>query len=153
MKIDEKFFMSKAVEAALEAMNKDEGGPFGAVVVKDNNIVGFGKNQVNINTDPSAHAEVMAIRNACKNLNSLDLSGCILFSSCEPCPMCLGAIYWAKLDKVYYGCSIIDSSSIGFEDKHIYNQIDVKKEDRQIPFIQIHREIALEPFQKFINAT
>ena len=148
---DKKHFMNKAVEAGLEAIHKKEGGPFGAVVVKDDKIIGYGKNQVEKETDPTAHAEVVAIRNACKNLGDRDLTGCILYSSCEPCPMCFGAIYWANISKVYYGCSIIDSSGIGFRDRFIYEEIKLDHEKRESPFDQIYREDCLQPFKEWAN--
>lgn len=142
-------FMLEAVNAALKGMQNNEGGPFGCVVVKDGKIVGRGNNKVTSNNDPTAHAEVMAIRDACKNLNSFQLEGCEIYTSCEPCPMCFGAIYWARPDKVYYGCSQKDAADIDFDDEFIYKEIELPYEKRSIPFEQVARDIALEPFQKW----
>ena len=113
-------FMSEAVKAALKGMNNNEGGPFGCIVVKDGKIIGKGNNKVTSTNDPTAHAEVTAIRDACKNVGSFQLDGCIIYTSCEPCPMCLGAIYWARPDKVFYGSNQQDAANIGFDDEVIY---------------------------------
>ncbi|MFT4780712.1 MAG: guanine deaminase [Psychroserpens sp.] len=142
-------FMKEAVNAALKGMNNNEGGPFGCVVVKDGNIVGRGNNKVTSTNDPTAHAEVTAIRDACKNLDSFQLNGCEIYTSCEPCPMCLGAIYWARPDKVYYGSNQVDAANIGFDDEFIYKEIPLPYSERSIPFEQLAREIALEPFQEW----
>jgi tRNA(Arg) A34 adenosine deaminase TadA len=142
-------FMSEAVKAALKGMSNNEGGPFGCIVVKDGEIVGRGNNKVTSTNDPTAHAEVTAIRDACSNLGSFQLDGCIVYTSCEPCPMCLGAIYWARPDKVYYGSNQVDAANIGFDDEFIYKEIPLPYEERSIPFEQVGREIALEPFQKW----
>lgn len=148
-KDNENKFMLEAVNAALKGMQNNEGGPFGCVIVKDGKIVGRGNNKVTSNMDPTAHAEVMAIRDACKNLNSFQLEGCTIYTSCEPCPMCFGAIYWARPDKVYYGCSQKDAADIDFDDEFIYKEIELPYEKRSIPFEQVARDIALEPFQKW----
>ena len=148
-KTSQETFMQEAVSAALKGMNNNEGGPFGCVVVKDGKIVGRGNNKVTSNNDPTAHAEVMAIRDACKNLNSFQLEGCEIYTSCEPCPMCFGAIYWARPDKVFYGCSQKDAADIDFDDEFIYKEIELPYEKRSIPFEQFARDIALEPFQKW----
>ena len=142
-------FMLEAVTAALKGMQNNEGGPFGCVIVKDGKIVGRGNNKVTSNNDPTAHAEIMAIRDACKNLNTFQLEGCEIYTSCEPCPMCFGAIYWARPDKVYYGCSQQDAANINFDDEFIYKEIQLPYEKRSIPFEQLARDIALEPFQKW----
>jgi len=142
-------FMKEAVHAALNGMKNNEGGPFGCVVVKDGKIVGRGNNKVTSTNDPTAHAEVTAIRNACKHLKSFQLDGCEIYTSCEPCPMCLGAIYWARPDKVYYGSNQIDAANIGFDDEFIYKEIPLPYSERSIPFEQLAREIALEPFQEW----
>ncbi len=142
-------FMLEAVTAALKGMENNEGGPFGCVIVKDGKIVGRGNNKVTSNNDPTAHAEIMAIRDACKNLNTFQLEGCEIYTSCEPCPMCFGAIYWARPDKVYYGCSQQDAADINFDDEFIYKEIELPYDKRSIPFEQLAREIALEPFQKW----
>ena len=142
-------FMLEAVNAALKGMENNDGGPFGCVIVKDGKIVGRGNNKVTSHNDPTAHAEIMAIRDACKNLNSFQLEGCVIYTSCEPCPMCFGAIYWARPDKVFYGCSQQDAADINFDDEFIYKEIELPYEKRSIPFEQVARDIALEPFQKW----
>ncbi|HOW21948.1 MAG TPA: nucleoside deaminase, partial [Tenuifilaceae bacterium] len=120
---DEKF-MDEAIELAIKGVMSDEGGPFGAIVVKDGRIVGKGNNHVTSTNDPTAHAEVMAIRDACRTLNTFQLNGCVLYTSCEPCPMCLGAIYWARLDKVFYSANRHIASYHGFDDSFIYNEVN-----------------------------
>ena len=147
--MEKKEFMQQAVEAALTGMNNNDGGPFGCVIVKNGKIVGKGHNKVTSTNDPTAHGEVMAIRDACKNLNTFNLEGCELYTSCDPCPMCLGAIYWARLEKVYYGSTQVDAANIGFDDQFIYDEIPLPYAERRIPFIQIARDIAIEPFQKW----
>jgi len=142
-------FMQEAVKAALKGMNNNEGGPFGCIVVKDGKIVGRGNNKVTSSNDPTAHAEVTAIRDACKNLKTFQLDGCEIYTSCEPCPMCLGAIYWARPDAVYYGSNQEDAANIGFDDEFIYKEIPLPYSERSIPFKQLGRDIALEPFQKW----
>ena len=142
-------FMNEAVKVALKGMNANEGGPFGCVIVKDGEIIGRGNNKVTSTNDPTAHAEITAIREACKNLHSFQLEGCIIYTSCEPCPMCLGAIYWARPDKVYFGCSQQDAATIGFDDEFIYKEIELDYQKRSIPFEQLARNEALEPFQKW----
>lgn len=141
--------MREAVNAALKGINNNEGGPFGCVIVKDGIIVGRGNNKVTSTNDPTAHAEVTAIRDACKNLDSFQLEGCEIYTSCEPCPMCLGAIYWARPDKVYFGSTQQDAANIGFDDEFIYKEIPLPYDKRSIPFEQLARDIALEPFQKW----
>lgn len=136
-----------AIEQSEKGMQQNEGGPFGAVVIKDGKIVGRGNNKVTSSNDPTAHAEVMAIRDACKNLNTFQLDGCILYTSCEPCPMCLGAIYWARPDKVFYANTREDAAAIGFDDDFIYNEINVSMDERKIPFEQIARDEALRVFE------
>jgi len=142
-------FMKAAVKVALEGMNNNEGGPFGCVVVKEGEIIGKGNNKVTSTNDPTAHAEVNAIREACKTLNSFQLEGCEIYTSCEPCPMCLGAIYWARPDKVYYGSNQIDAANVGFDDAFIYKEIPLPYSERSIPFEQLGRNIALEAFQEW----
>lgn len=142
-------FMSEAVKAALKGMRNNEGGPFGCIIVKNGEIVGRGNNKVTSTNDPTAHAEITAIREACKNLNDFQLEDCIIYTSCEPCPMCLGAIYWARPKKVYYGSNQQDAANIGFDDEFIYKEIPLSYEKRSIPFEQCGRDIALEPFQKW----
>lgn len=146
---DNEKFMSEAIKAAIRGMDADEGGPFGCVIVKNGKIIGRGNNKVTSTNDPTAHAEVIAIRDACKNLNSFQLDDCIIYTSCEPCPMCFGAIYWARPAKVYYGCNKDDATQIGFDDSFIYKEIPLPDDKRSIPFEQCAREIALEAFQKW----
>ncbi|MDY0090834.1 MAG: nucleoside deaminase [Flavobacteriaceae bacterium] len=142
-------FMLDAIEQSRTGMKNNEGGPFGAVIVKDGKIVGTGNNQVTSSNDPTAHAEVTAIRDACKNLNSFQLDGCIMYTSCEPCPMCLGAIYWARPDKVFYANTREDAANIGFDDDFIYTEINVEMSERKIPFEQISRDEALKVFNEW----
>ena len=146
-----KAFMMEAIRLGIEGMNNDEGGPFGAVIVKDNEIIGRGNNKVILLNDPTAHAEIVAIRDACNRIKTFQLDECILYTSCEPCPMCLGSIYWARPKKVFYGCNKSDAAEIGFDDEFIYKQLELKNELRQIPFITIERENALEAFKIWSN--
>ena len=125
-------FMRKAIALSIENV-KNGGGPFGAVIVRDDEIVATGVNRVTANCDPTAHAEVSAIREAARKLGTFDLSGCEIYTSCEPCPMCLGAIYWARLDKMYYGNNKTDAKNIGFDDSFIYDELELKPEDRKLP--------------------
>lgn len=141
-------FMKRAIELAIKSV-ENNGGPFGAVVVKDGKIVGEGSNSVTTDNDPTAHGEVVAIRNACKKLDTFDLSGCELYTSCEPCPMCLSSMYWARIDRYYYGCTQEDAKSIGFDDSYIYKQIDLKPELRDLQSMQIQREEAIVAFQRW----
>ncbi len=142
-------FMQAAIDLALEGMRAGKGGPFGAVVVKDGKIIGRGSNSVLATNDPTAHAEVTAIRDACKNLGTFQLDGCELYTSCEPCPMCLGAIYWARPMKVYYACTRQDAAEIGFDDEFIYEEIEKPLDQRQIPAQQLLRAEALQAFQEW----
>jgi len=142
-----KEFMTAAIEMAIEGVRSGQGGPFGAVVVKEGVIVGKGNNRVTSANDPTAHAEVVAIRDACKNLGDFQLEGCEIYTSCEPCPMCLGAIYWARPSKLYYGCNKHDAANINFDDDFIYKEISIDNEKRKIPFIPFMREEALASFK------
>ena len=141
--------MSKAIELAKKGVNSNAGGPFGAVVVKHGKIIAEGYNKVTSKNDPTAHAEVVAIRNACKKLNSFQLDDCIIYTSCEPCPMCLGAIYWARPKKVYYACTREDAANIDFDDEFIYAEIIKEINGRKIPFINILREEASKVFKNW----
>lgn len=143
--------MRKAIALSIENI-KDGGGPFGAVIVKDGKIIASGVNRVTANTDPTAHAEVNAIRKASKKLKTFDLAGCEIYTSCEPCPMCLGAVYWAHLDKMYYGNSKNDAKNIGFDDSFIYDEIDLKPEERQIQTTQLIPEEAIIAFNTWAAA-
>ncbi len=149
--IHNEIFMREAIKLAEEGMLKGEGGPFGAVVVKDGVVVGRGWNQVTSLNDPTAHAEVMAIRDACKNLKDFQLVGCDIYTSCEPCPMCLGAIYWARPRNIYYGCNHDDAAAIGFDDSFIYKEINVEPSMRKIPAICLLRNDAKHVFEKWIQ--
>lgn len=140
--------MREAINAAFEGM-RQKGGPFGAVVVKNGEIVGKGSNCVTETNDPTAHAEVVAIRDACKNLGSFQLEGCEIYTSCEPCPMCLGAIYWARPDKVFYACDKNDAADSGFDDAFIYKELELPAAERKVPFVQMSREEALRIFTEW----
>jgi tRNA(Arg) A34 adenosine deaminase TadA len=128
----EKKFMNEAVRIGLEGMRNNLGGPFGCVIVKDNEIIGKGCNSVIATNDPTAHAEIVAIRDACKNLQSFQLDECEVYATCEPCPMCLGALYWSRPKKVYYASTRADAANIGFDDSYIYEQISLPIEQRKI---------------------
>lgn len=147
--MDEKQFMLKAIELANENVLKANGGPFGAVVVKDGKIIGEGINKVTTNHDPTAHAEIVAIRQACDQLGTFDLSGCEIYASCEPCPMCLGSIYWARIDKLYYAATKDDAAKANFSDAHIYQEFNLPKEKRALPSSQLLREDALRVFSNW----
>lgn len=148
--MDKKDFMRKAIALSIENV-KNGGGPFGAVIVKDNEIIATGVNRVTANHDPTAHAEVSAIRAACEKLNTFDLSGCEIYTSCEPCPMCLGAIYWAHLDKIYYGNNKHDVADIGFDDSFIYDELALTPENRQKASETMLRNEAIEAFKLWEN--
>ncbi len=141
-----KKFMRKAIALSIENI-KNGGGPFGAVIVKDGKIVSTGVNCVTVNSDPTAHAEIIAIRKASKKLGSFDLTGCDIYTSCEPCPMCLGAVYWAHLDKMYYGNTKSDAKNIGFDDSFIYDELELKPENRQVRTTQLLPEEAIVAFE------
>lgn len=140
-------FMNKAVNVAIKGVLNNEGGPFGCVVVKDGKIIGTGNNRVTSSNDPTAHAEIMAIRQACEHLKSFQLDDCIIYTSCEPCPMCLGAIYWARPKKVYYGANKSDAAAIGFDDDFIYRELELDLDKRRIPFEQLERKNSLKAFK------
>ena len=139
--------MEEAIRLSQEGMEGNEGGPFGCVIVKDGLIIGRGFNRVTSTLDPTAHAEIVAIRDACRNLNNFQLDGCILYTSCEPCPMCLGAIYWARPAQVYYACSREDAAGAGFDDEFIYKEISQLLELRRIPMVQLLRDQAKVVFE------
>ena len=139
------FFMQKAIELSIKNIHNN-GGPFGCVIVKNNKIISEGVNGVTQNNDPTAHAEIVAIRNACKKLNTFDLSGCELYTSCEPCPMCLSAIYWSHIDLVYYGNSRENAAEIQLDDKFIYDEMKKDINERKIPLKQILKDEAIKAF-------
>ncbi|MDZ7740709.1 MAG: nucleoside deaminase [Bacteroidota bacterium] len=144
-------FMHRAIELAMENTQQNHGGPFGAVVVKDGKIIAEGKNLVTSRHDPTAHAEIMAIRNACEVLGSHQLEDCEIYASCEPCPMCLGAIYWARPKAVYFGAGRQDAARAYFDDSFIYKECNTEYHDRRIPFKQIQRDKAIEVFLKWME--
>lgn len=141
-------YMLFAIEEARMGIRAGHGGPFGSVIVKDGEVVGRGHNQVILNNDPTCHGEMMAIRDACKRLNTFDLSGCILYTTGEPCPMCFGAILWANIEKVYYGCNVLDTEEIGFRDNKFYNMTDKEKQE----FSKcLDREECKKLYQEYMN--
>ena len=139
--------MARAIQLSIDNVLAGRGGPFGAVVVKDGDIIAEGVNCVTSTNDPTAHAEIVAIREACKKLGAFELTGCEIYTSCEPCPMCLGAIYWARPDRVYFGNTAADASNAGFDDSLIYSEIPQPHSQRKIPMIQMMRDEALEAFR------
>ena len=141
-------FMMRAVELSMESVDKGT-GPFGAVVVKENKIISEGFNTVTLVKDPTTHAEIVAIRSACKVLNNFSLKGCELYTTCEPCPMCLSAIYWARIDKIYYANTRDDAQKIDFSDAQIYEELNKPIKERKIPMQQMMREEALKAFEKW----
>lgn len=140
--------MRKAIELSIDNV-ANGGGPFGAVIAKEGEIIATGVNRVTANCDPTAHAEVSAIRAACGKLGTFDLSGCEIYTSCEPCPMCLGAIYWAHLDKMYYGNNKTDAKNIGFDDSFIYDEIDLTPANRKLPSEILLPEEAIKAFEQW----
>ena len=139
-------FMMKAIELSIKSVDIGT-GPFGAVIVKDNKIISEGFNTVTLSNDPTSHAEIVAIRSACKNLNNFSLKGCDLYTTCEPCPMCLSAIYWARIDKVYYANTRNDAQKIDFSDALIYEELNKTIKERKIPMHQMMRDEALKAFE------
>lgn len=142
----DKAFMQKAIELSIQNVDNG-GGPFGAVIVKDGRIIATGVNRVTANNDPTAHAEVSAIREACRNMADFRLNGCTIYTSCEPCPMCLSAIYWAGISKIFYGNTKEDAEAIDFSDKFIYEEIARETSQRSIPTRMMMRELALKAFR------
>lgn len=144
-------YMRLAIELSYKGMQQAQGGPFGAVVVKDGKIIGQGSNEVTSANDPTAHAEVVAIRNACKNLNSYELFGAEIYCSCEPCPMCLSAIYWARISKIYFANTRKDAADIGFDDDFIYHEIPKAIEQRAVPAMPMLRHEAQQVFAAWLH--
>ena len=142
-------FMQAAIALSLKSVRSENGGPYGAVVVKEGKIIGQGSNQVAPSNDPTAHAEMLAIREACTHLGSFQLQGCELYTSCEPCPMCLGAIYWSRLDRVYYANTKEDAAKIGGDSQLIYSEMSVPLDQRKIPMIPLMREEAAIAFEEW----
>lgn len=139
--------MMRAIEISIENVRSGRGGPFGAVIVKDGAIVAEGTNRVTATNDPTAHAEMVAIRRACQKLGTFDLKGCEMYVSCEPCPMCLGAIYWARIERVYFAGLAADASDAGFDDSFIYGELARPRNERKIPMVPLMRDQALEAFR------
>lgn len=153
MKEDQKKrFMKEAIRLAQMNVASGNGGPFGAVVVRNHEIIASGFNRVTETNDPTAHAEVIAIRNACRQLGTFDLSGCEIYSSCEPCPMCLGAILWARIDKLYFAADRHDAKDAGFDDDHFYAEISVPADKRKLQSESLMKEDAVEVFRQWINS-
>jgi CMP/dCMP deaminase zinc-binding len=142
------YFMEKAVELSLENMRAGKGGPFGAIIVRQGKIVGTGANHVTSDNDPTAHAEVVAIRDACKNLGTFQLDDCEIYTSCEPCPMCLAAIYWARPKAIYYANTRKDAADIGFDDDFLYEELKKNLEERSLPIHQLDKSNALKVFEE-----
>jgi guanine deaminase len=149
MNREELHFLERAIALSAQGMKEGKGGPFGCVIVRDGRIVGEGCNQVTTTNDPTAHAEVVAIRDACKNLGTFQLTGCDVYASCEPCPMCLGAIYWARPNRVIFANTKEDAAAIAFDDHFIYEEIEKAYEARQIPFIHHPHPDALQVFAEW----
>ena len=145
-------FMKRAIELSIKCVNNG-GGPFGSVIVKGDKIIAEGSNKVTSNNDPTAHGEIVAIREACKKLNNFSLNGCELYSTCEPCPMCLSAIYWARIDKIYYANTREDARKIDFDDSLIYTELQKNIDKRKIPMIQMMRNEALKAFEMWDKKT
>ncbi len=150
--MEKKDFMRKAISLAIDNV-KNGGGPFGAVIVKDHKIVATGVNRVTAQHDPTAHAEVCAIREACRQMNTFDLSGCEIYTSCEPCPMCLGAIYWAHLDSIYYGCNKEDAAEAGFDDSFIYKELALSYNERKKRMEELLPDEAIAVFETWKATT
>lgn len=142
-------FMWEAIRLSIQNIREGVGGPFACVIVKDGKIVARGTNSVTSTNDPTAHAEIVAIRNACKELKTFQLTGCEIYTSCEPCPMCLGAIYWARPDKIYFANGRADAAKIGFDDEFLYEELPKKISHRKIPTAQLMREEALAAFHEW----
>jgi len=139
--------MRRAIELSLENVRSGRGGPFAAIVVKDGELIAAAANCVTTTNDPTAHAEIVAIRDACRKLGHFELTGCDLYTTCEPCPMCLGAIYWARPARVFYGSTAADAAAIGFDDAFIYAELERALPERKIPMRQLMRDEALEAFR------
>lgn len=144
-------FMQVAIDLASENVETDHGGPFGAVIVRDGEIIAKASNKVLKNNDPTAHAEVNAIREACQKLGTHSLEGCTIYTSCEPCPMCLSAIYWARIDKIFFANTRVDAKNAGFDDDFIYNEINNDFQNRSIPIIRINTLDSIDSFNKWNN--
>lgn len=144
-------FLREAIEMAVQNVTTGQGGPFAALIVRDGEIIGRGTNVVTTLNDPTAHAEVTAIRRACDTLDDFELKGCTMYATCEPCPMCLGAAYWARLERVYYAATREDAAAAGFDDRHIYEELATPPDDRRIPMKQRLEEEAQRPFKAWLD--
>jgi len=157
MQESDEYYIKRAIDFARHGMESGDGGPFGAIIVNSvGDIIGEGNNRVTSTNDPTAHAEVVAIRNACQNIKDFQLEGCTIYTSCEPCPMCLGAIYWARPTRIVFACSREDAAQIGFDDDYIYKEIPLPLHERQIQTDQVSREEGVKVFdewQKKIDKT
>ncbi len=145
-------FIREAVDMAAENVKSGQGGPFGALIVKDGKVIGRGVNRVTNIKDPTAHAEVMAIRDACRHLDHFRLEGAVIYTSCEPCPMCLAAIYWARIDKIFFAAKNTDAAKAGFDDSFIYKEIPLPLEKRAIPIKQVDCQDPFKPFTTWMNS-
>jgi tRNA(Arg) A34 adenosine deaminase TadA len=146
-------FMMQAIRLATENVTSGRGGPFGAVIVKDGKVIATGANQVTTINDPTAHAEVIALRNACQALGTFKLDGCELYTSCEPCPMCLAATYWARCKAIYYGCTAADAAKAGFDDEFLYEELKKPISERTLPMANLCEQEAWSAFAAWIEST
>jgi guanine deaminase len=144
-------FMQRAIALARHGMNQGAGGPFGAVIVRDGQIIGEGWNRVIANNDPTAHGEISAIREACTKLATFSLTGCEIFTTGQPCPMCLGAIHWARIERIYYGFRVNDAAAIGFDDTKFFRQMNIPAEERLIPSLELCRADALKLASEYLD--
>lgn len=151
MREQDEYFMRYAISLAQNGIDENAGGPFGAIVVRGGEIIGEGCNQVTSTNDPTAHAEIVAIREACRKLNSFQLEDCTIYTSCEPCPMCLGAIYWARPDQLFFACTREDAARVGFDDHFIYEEIERPFEERRIKSLNFLRDEGLTVFTNWAN--
>ncbi|HSI87923.1 MAG TPA: nucleoside deaminase [Pyrinomonadaceae bacterium] len=144
-------FMLRAIELARSGMEANAGGPFGSVVVNNGRIVGEGNNRVTSTNDPTAHAEIVAIREACRHLDTFELAGSVIYASCEPCPMCLAAIYWSRAERIYIACDRNDAARAGFDDAYIYNELSADPATRRVPIEQRSRDAGIAVFEEWIR--
>lgn len=149
MTVQDREFMTLAIELARNGVESNAGGPFGCIIVKNGEVVGRGNNRVTSTNDPTAHAEITAIRDACKTLGSFQLDGCSIYTSCEPCPMCLGAIYWARPASVFFACTRADAADIGFDDDFIYTELEKSNEDRKLVLLSLMRDEGIKVFRNW----
>ncbi len=148
---DHENYLQLAIDLAVDSTLRNQGGPYGAVIVNSEKVIARGSNRVTADHDPTAHAEIIAIRQACRTLHDFQLTGCILYCNCEPCPMCLGAVYWARLAGVFYAATRLDAAQAGFDDDYIYQEVGLPPSDRHIPMRQIDHPEAQLPFQTWLK--